>query len=398
MGPLGGSLFFVDKPYVSDFFKKTVRDHDIPVVDTAISRELNLYPGTKLISEAEAVNTVQGPEDQLIYTTSENALGWIIKNLEFSDLVEKIELFKNKVAFRELTKPLVPDFFFQEVCFEDLIDLPHPARDLPLVIKPATGFMSEGVYKVKNAGEWDQTKQRILSAGEKSKGFYPSEVVDSSALIIEECIQGEEFAVDAYFNSKGEAVILNILKHSFSSLDDVGDRVYSSSKKIIEDNLQEFTDFSNRIGKLAGVKYFPAHIELRRNPDGTLIPIEINPVRFGGWCTTADLTFHAYGFNPYLSYYSQLEPDWAEILKDKAEKLYSIIILDNSTGIDPEKILKFDYEKLLKDFENPLELRKFDYNEYPIFGFLFTETSTEKEGELDRILVSDLKEYITTHS
>jgi hypothetical protein len=391
-------LFFVDKPYVSDFFKKTVRDHGIPVVDTEISRKLNLYPGTKLIPEAEAVNAVRGPENQLIYTTSENALGWIIKNLEFSGLVEKIELFKNKVAFRELTKPLVPDFFFQEVSFEDLIDLPHPAKDLPLVIKPATGFMSEGVYKVKNAGDWDQTKQKILSEGEKSKGFYPPEVVDSSALIIEECIQGEEFAVDAYFNSKGKAVILNILKHSFSSLDDVGDRVYTTSKEIIEDNLQEFTDFSNRIGKLAGVKYFPAHIELRRNPDGTLIPIEINPVRFGGWCTTADLTFHAYGFNPYLSYYSQLEPDWAEILKDKAGKLYSIIILDNSTGIDSEKILKFDYEMLLKDFENPLELRKFDYKEYPIFGFLFTETSAEKEAELDRILVSDLKEYITTNS
>jgi len=391
-------LFLVEKPFVSDFFKETVRDHDIPVVDTDVSRKLGLYPGTTLIPEAEAVNALLGPEDQMIYTTSENALGWIIKNLSYCDLVEKIELFKNKVAFRELTKTLVPDFFFQEVCLEDLVDLPHPAKDLPLVIKPATGFMSEGVYKVKNADEWDQTKQKILSDGERSKGPYPPEVVNASALIIEECIQGEEFAVDAYFNSNGEAVILNILKHTFSSADDVGDRVYTSSKEIIEENLQEFTDFSTRIGQLAGVKYFPAHIELRRNKDGTLIPIEINPVRFGGWCTTADLTHHAYGFNPYVYYYSQLEPDWTQILKHKAGKLYSIIILDNSTGIDPEKILKFDYEKLLNDFENPLELRQFDYREYPIFGFLFTETSIEKKDELDRILTSDLKEYITTQS
>lgn len=391
-------MFLVEKPFVSDFFKETVRDHDIPVVDTDVSRKLGLYPGTTLIPEAEAVNALLGPEDQMIYTTSENALGWIIKNLSYCDLVEKIELFKNKVAFRELTKTLVPDFFFQEVCLEDLVDLPHPAKDLPLVIKPATGFMSEGVYKVKNADEWDQTKQKILSDGERSKGPYPPEVVNASALIIEECIQGEEFAVDAYFNSNGEAVILNILKHTFSSADDVGDRVYTSSKEIIEENLQEFTDFSTRIGQLAGVKYFPAHIELRRNKDGTLIPIEINPVRFGGWCTTADLTHHAYGFNPYVYYYSQLEPDWTQILKHKAGKLYSIIILDNSTGIDPEKILKFDYEKLLNDFENPLELRQFDYREYPIFGFLFTETSIEKKDELDRILTSDLKEYITTQS
>ncbi|HDD61833.1 MAG TPA: ATP-grasp domain-containing protein [Chloroflexi bacterium] len=388
-------MFFVDKPFVSDFFKETVRDHAIPVVDTEISRSIGLYPGTKIITEAEAISAVQGSGEQLIYTTSENALAWIIKNLAFSDLVEKIELFKNKVTFRELTKPLVPDFFFQEVCFEDLKNLPHPAKDLPLIIKPATGFMSEGVYKVKNAGEWDQTKQRILADGERSKGLYPPEVVNASALIIEECIQGDEYAVDAYFDTAGEAVILNILKHTFSSTDDVGDRVYTSSKEIIEDNLQEFTEFSNKIGQLANVRNFPAHIELRRIPDGTLIPIEINPVRFGGWCTTADLTYLAYGFNPYVYFYKQIKPDWPNILKNKSGKLYSIIILDNSTGIDPALINGFDYQKLLSNFESPLELRKFDYSEYPVFGFLFTETNVENELELKKILVSDLQEFIT---
>lgn len=388
-------MFFIDKPFVSDFFKETVRDYAIPVVDTDISRELGLYPGTKTITEAEAIKTIQDSGDQLIYTTSENALGWIIKNLAFSDLVEKIELFKNKVAFRVLTKPLVPEFFFQEVCFEDLMNLPHPAKDLPLIIKPATGFMSEGVYMVKNAGEWEQIKQRILVNGERSKDLYPPEVVNASTLIIEEYIQGEEYAVDAYFDAAGEAVILNILKHTFSSSDDVGDRVYTSSKEIIENNLQEFTEFSNKIGQLADVKNFPAHIELRRNPDGTLFPIEINPVRFGGWCTTADLTYLAYGFNPYVYFYSQLKPDWPEILKGKAGKMYSIIILGNSTGIDSAMIRGFDYKKLLSEFENPLELRKFDFREYPIFGFLFTETRKQNQIELDRILVSDLKDYLS---
>lgn len=48
-------LFFVDKLYVSDFFKMTVRDNAIPVVGTDIAKKLDLYPGTKIISEAEAV-------------------------------------------------------------------------------------------------------------------------------------------------------------------------------------------------------------------------------------------------------------------------------------------------------------------------------------------------------
>jgi len=383
-------LFFVDKPFVSDFFKETVRDHGIPVVDTEISRELGLYPGTKTITETEAIKTVQESGDQLIYTTSENALGWIINNLSFSDIVEKIEIFKNKVAFRELTRSLAPDFYFQAVKMADLASLPYPKVDQPLVIKPATGFMSEGVHKVYDASDWDQIKNNILSESEKSKDLYPPEVVDSSSLIIEGCIEGEEYAMDVYFDSNGEAIILNILNHIFSSSDDVGDRIYTTSKEIIECNLAEFTDFTSKIAELAGVS--------RRDPNGDLIPIEINPLRFGGWCTTADLTYHAYGFNPYVNYYSQMKPDWEEILKDKAGKLYSIIILDNSTGIDPAMITGFDYQKLLSDFENPLELRKFDYKEYPVFGFLFTETSVENEVELKQILISDLKEYITITS
>ena len=118
-------------------------------------------------------------------------------------------------------------------------------------------------------------------------------------------------------------------------------------------------------------------------------------MRFGGWCTTADLASLAYGFNPYLYYYQQQAPDWEELLKNKEGQLYSIIILDNATGIDPETIHSFNYDKLLEDFEKPLELRKFDFREYPIFGFLFAETNAEKCEELDRILLSDLKEYIT---
>lgn len=389
-------MFFVDKPYISDLLKKTVRDHAIPVVGTKISREMDLYPGTKILSEAEAVELARQPGELALYTISENSLGWIAEHLSFSDLVKKIELFKNKTKFRELTKSMVPDFFFKSVKVEDLADIQFSGLPAPLIIKPSTGFMSEGVHKVRNAAEWDQALNSIQKAAGENKDIYPREVVDTSSYIIESCVKGDEFALDVYFDLNGEPVILNILKHSFSSADDVGDRVYTSSKEIIENNLDEFTNFVAEIGMLAEVKNFPAHIELRRIPDGTLVPIEVNPLRFGGWCTTADLTYYAYGFNPYLYYYSQIKPDWPEILQDKAGKLYSIIVLDNSTGIAPDKISSFDYEKLWSSFENPLELRKFDYKKYPVFGFLFTETSQENQIELKRILDSDLREFITT--
>ncbi len=389
-------MFFVDKPYISDFFKTTVRDNAIPIVGTDIATELGLYEGTKIVDKDRAAEIAQETVNPIIYTTSENSIGWIAKHLSFTNLPEKIELFKNKLKFRVLTKSIFPDFYFKEVRVEDLKKIQFDELPLPFIIKPTVGFFSMGVYKVANIEEWNQTIASITAEIEQIKDIYPKEVLNPDSFIIEQCINGEEFAVDAYYNSAGKPIILGIFKHAFASDNDVSDRVYISSKDIIEDNLKEFTDFAGQIGKLAGVKNFPVHIELRRENHGTILPIEVNPMRFGGWCTTADATFLAYGFNPYVYYYSQKEPNWAEILKEKGGKLFSIIVLDNSTGINVDKISAFDYEKLLATFEKPLELRKIDFKQYPVFGFLFTETREDNFIELKNILDSDLGEFITT--
>ncbi|MBU1232092.1 MAG: ATP-grasp domain-containing protein [Proteobacteria bacterium] len=389
-------MFFVDKPYISEFFKMTVRDNAIPVVGTDIAQKSGLYSGTKIISEERAVEMAQESDDLRVYTTSENSIGWIAKHLGFTNLPGKIELFKDKIKFREMTKSIFPDFFFKEVRVGDLKNIRIDEIPLPFIIKPTVGFFSMGVYKVSSPEEWGDIIASIMTEIDQIKDLYPEEVLDISSFIIEQCINGEEFAVDAYFNANGEPVILGIFKHTFSSDVDVSDRVYISSKEIVESNLEEFTDFIGKIGRLASAVNFPVHIELRRENDGTLLPIEVNPVRFGGWCTTADMSFLAYGFNPYLYFYWQRKPDWSEALKGKEGKLFSLIVLDNSTGRDGNEIASFDYEKLLANFEKPMELRKIDYKKYPVFGFLFTETREDNFIELKNILDSDLNEYIST--
>ena len=390
-------MFFVDKPYVSEFFKMTVRDNAIPVVGTDIAKKLGLYSGTKVISEDRAIEIARESDNPTIYTTSENSIGWISKHLAFSNLPEKIELFKDKLKFRELTKSIFPNFYFKEVLAENLKKIQFNEIPLPFIIKPTVGFFSMGVYKVSSSVEWVNTIDSIITEIDQIKDLYPKEVLDTSSFIIEQCINGEEFAVDAYYNSTGEPVILSILKHTFSSDNDVSDRIYISSKETIENNLEEFTDFLKKIGNLSQVKTFPVHLELRRDNDGTLLPIEVNPMRFGGWCTTADISLLDYGFNPYLYYYLQKKPNWSEILKGKEGKLFSIIVLDNSTGIDVDKITSFNYEKLLSKFEKPIELRKIDYKKHSVFGFLFTETREDNFIELKNILDSDLNEFISTN-
>ena len=88
----------------------TVRDNAIPVVGTCVAKKMGLYSGTKIISEAQAIEMARESADLAVYTTSENAIGWISKYLAFSNIPEKIGMFKDKLKFRELTKPIFPNF------------------------------------------------------------------------------------------------------------------------------------------------------------------------------------------------------------------------------------------------------------------------------------------------
>ena len=388
-------MILLDKPFVSEFLKKTIKEYSYPVVKTEVVKELGIINEPYLLDEKSAIQKAKTSDNLKIYTTSENSIGWIAKHLSFTNLPEKIDLFKNKAKFRTLIKKMYPDFYFREVQPDRLRDLSVKNIPMPFIIKPSVGFFSMGVYKVSDLRQWDRTIDSINTEILCAKDLYPAEVLNTNSFIIEQYIEGEEFAIDAYFDSSGEPVILNILKHVFSSGEDVSDRIYISSKEIIEDNMDQFSRFLMEIGRLSKVKNFPVHVELRRNGNGSVLPIEINPMRFGGWCTTPDITFSAYGFNPYVYYFTQNRPAWAEILKNKQGKLYSIIVLDNSTGVDGSQVAEFDYDQLLSSFEKPLELRKIDYKEYPVFGFLFTETKAENYSELERILKSDLSEFIT---
>ena len=68
--------------------------------------------------------------------------------------------------------------------------------------------------------------------------------------------------------------------------------------------------------------------------------------------------------------------------------------MNNNSGIVPADISDFKYEDLAKDFENPVLLRKLDIQSYPVFGFVFAETSINNQKELTDILTSDLRKYI----
>ncbi|MFD1292786.1 hypothetical protein ACFQ5N_02965 [Lutibacter holmesii] len=72
-----------------------------------------------------------------------------------------------------------------------------------------------------------------------------------------------------------------------------------------------------------------------------------------------------------------------------------LLVINNNSGIAENQIELFNYDLLLKDFKKPLNLRKVDFRKYAVFGFLFTETISENELEIQQILKSNLTKYIT---
>jgi hypothetical protein len=387
-------MFLIDKPFVSDFLIKTIKDNKYKIIATKAAKELVKDDSLAWIAEEEAIALLKNNPEISLYSNSENALAWIDQYYGESELSSQLQVLKNKVKFRELIKELFPNFYFKQISIEEIQRLSDGEIRFPFVIKPAVGFFSIGVHIVENEKDWIKAKSELQA--DKLKSIFPENVLNTSTFIIEEFIRGEEYAIDYYYDNNGDAVLLNVLHHLFSSGTDTSDRVYSTSKAIIEKYKTELEYFLSKIGKELHLKNFPAHAEVRIDENGKITPIEINPLRFGGFCTTADLLGVTLGFNEYKCFCENKKPDWDTIFEGKENKIFSVIVLDNNSGIIPADILGFNYSDLAKDFEKPILIRELDINKYPVFGFAFVESAASNKKELNDILTSDLKKYIVS--
>ena len=388
-------MIFLDQPYVSGFLTDTIRKHELPVVLTEASRAFRAEDLPSAVSEEEARARLLGDPDPRLYMVSESSIGWVTEHLAPTALPARIEQFKNKASFREATAGLFPDFRYQEIELADLDRFDPRSFPAPFIIKPTVGFFSLGVKRVESAADWPAALAAIRSDISRAAGLFPTEVLSTSSFLLEQCVDGREYALDAYYDEGGEPVVLSILEHLFASKDDASDRVYITSAKIVRQNLERFTQHLQALGQIFDVRNMPVHVEVRIDAAGRVFPIEVNPMRFGGWCTTADLTHHAFGVNPYACYFRAEKPEWSEVLSGDKGDVFALVALGNSTGVEGADIASFDHDAVVARFASPLELRKTDFRRYPIFGFLFIRTAADRTEELDWALQTTLEEFVT---
>ncbi len=380
-------MIILEKPYVSDYLLKYLASNKIPVLANEYAVSNTRGNTLNFIRTKEAVKRYH--DGERLYTVSENALDWIYTNLPDSELVHKISILKDKATFRKTVSDLYPDLFFAEVTLEQLRKSDHTKIPYPIILKPSVGFFSVGVYALFNEDDLRNAVSDIEANIQKWAADFPETVIGSKFLL-EQYIRGTEYAIDAYYDTEGKPVILNILTHRFASECDVRDRIYYTSAEIMQEYLQPFTRFLERINTQLRITDFPMHIEVRVTEDD-IIPIEFNPLRFAGSCST-DIAYFAYGINTVDCYLNQIKPDFDDIIGKKLGKIYSMILLDKGgKELDNDR---FNYGKLYTEFEHVLDVRKVEAPEMGLFAFLFTETSVGNEQELDKALVSDFSEYL----
>lgn len=387
-------MILLDQPYVSDFLQQSLCRYNIPVIQTPEAEALGLDAATPRISEQQAIAELSRSAQPRLYSNSEHALAWVQQNLAATALPGQIQTFKNKASFRRLLQPLYPHLFFCEVPFAELSTVATGHWPWPVIIKPAVGFFSMGVHKVESAAHWPATVAAIGDEVRQAAGRYPAQVVDTATFIVEGYLDGEEYAIDAYFDAQGQPVILNVLHHLFSSSSDVSDRIYLTSADIVIAHHDALRQLLSTLGQLQQLRNFPVHLEVRIDESGAITPIELNPLRFAGWCTT-DVAWHAYAINPYHFFFNNLRPDWQHIQQTVKSRITSLILLDRPQQLAANQIESFDYARLLAQLSQPVELRKVDFHHHPLFGIVFAQTQPAAFAELTAVLKADMSDYVT---
>lgn len=386
-------MFLLDAPYVSRLLLETVERLEQPVLDIPGARKFTEGTGIELIDNIEfAARLAVG---QRVLSNSENALAHIFDCGCYDELVRQIDVCKDKALFRETVAEIHPEYAFKRVGPEELetVDVSH--MPLPFVVKPARGFFSLGVHVVNDHAQWPEVVQAIRDEREQMNANYPEAVVNAGEFLIEEGIEGDEYAIDVYYDENGDPVITNILFHHFVSDDDISDRLYYTSTRIIRNWLEPFTEYTAQLGRVCGFRNFPMHLEVRVDEQGHIQPIEANPLRFAGWCV-ADITIHAWGFNPYEYFFENRRPDWPGLLAEHKGEVTVMVIGDVPAGTDKSSITSVDYDGFQSMFSNVLELRRIDYSEYPVFAFAFARMDQDSLQELKQKLTTDFARFLTT--
>ena len=378
-------MVILERPFASDMMVETLEKNNIPVLRNEMS-EQRVSKG-RLFSDQEFCEEYK--KTGKLYTVSENALGWIYDHIQDKRFLDGISIVKDKSAFRKICHDIYPDFFFKEMNINEMAQLNTNDIVFPCVIKPSVGFLSKGVFVVHNPEEYLKAVENLQHDFAKAGADFPEFVVGKSRFLIEEYIHGEEFAVDAYYDDKENPTILNIFHHKFMDESDTSDRLYMTNKELFDQYEEAFTNFLIKLNDTLHLRNFPMHIEFRY--DGKkAVPIEINPLRFTGFCLN-ELQVFISGQHPMLSFLKGIRIPKEIMWQGKENLTYAFTVLELPAD---EKDKSFNEEKFRADFSGVIDVRRVPDKTSGVAATVFLRTETKNILDFDRIMSLDMHDYV----
>ncbi|QHC05176.1 ATP-grasp domain-containing protein [Anoxybacillus sp. PDR2] len=378
-------MILINDQIISPILLASLQELDIPVlVQGNPSNSLN---GLKTLDETEFFGLMN--EQTKLLTNSESCLKLLESYAPDSVQNRWSKQLKDKGLFRSALKKMYPDYFYKVADRNELYSHSIDEIPFPVVIKPSKGYSSVGVYKVKSANEWEAALRQLETELFVAENMYQS-VIDGESILIEKWIFGEEYAIDGYYDHSGHPVILNVFKRLFKDEYDTSDRIYYTSKQVIAEIYDDILAFMHQFQEIYPLKNFPIHFEIRKNND-SIIPIEVNPLRFAGAGTT-DLGFYAYGCNVYEHYFRGTCPDWNRTLQHMDDHIYSFLCAEIPMHISQSLIQSINHPLFQKQFDHILEYRPIQAANDRTFAIVFFKSKTM--DELYRLLRLDLQAFI----
>lgn len=378
-------MVILERPFVSDLMVETLEKNEIPVLKNEMA-QLRMGNG-KVLSDHEFCEEYK--KIGKIYTVSENALGWIYEHIDNQRFLDSISIVKDKSAFRRICRDIYPDFFFKELNISEMKQANTQEIKFPCVIKPSVGFLSKGVFVVHNAEEYQKAVDNILTEFSKAGNDFPEFVVGRSRFLIEEYIHGEEYAVDAYYDENEKPVILNIFHHKFMNESDTSDRLYLTNKGLFDRYEEPFTHFLTNINKTLHLTNFPMHIEFRYDGQRA-VPIEINPLRFTGFCLN-ELQVFVSGCHPMVSFLKGRRVSKEEMWNGKEDLTYAFTVLEMPSDAEGKN---FNEEKFRADFPGVIDVRRVPDRSSGVAATVFLKIETKNLLDLDPIMSLDMHTYV----
>ena len=310
--------------------------------------------------------------------TSEYSLATVLERLDPARQ-RAANLLKDKLAFRNMLKEIYPEYSFRHVSTEEIASL---EIDRKSVIKPVRGIFGTAVKVISPGTDLVQLGLEMSAVIGKNAKVYPETVLSGGDFIVEDFIEGEEYAVDMFYDSQGEPCIVNIMHHPLPANEAYIHMIYNASERAFDAMYRKSKEFFRELNRLLKVTNFAMHSELRLQND-RICPIEINSMRFGGM-GLCNLAWFAFGINPFLCFLYETEPDWDTIWKERKEKIYSFFIAYNGDSVNTEQSRPLP-DKLRSRFTKVLKEQLFDYRQQLAFGIYFLEETDENIRELLRL-------------